>query len=305
MKSGLKELYMLLFICYVLSFVSCATPVIEKTPQEQGTTAEPAQPVQTQASVEPKAPIKVQANKIKSVQPVTAKWLVLKHPHYTIYYDAALRLPRKVEYTLTAENLQIKVAKRKQTKFHEDPLLLDRSVASVKVSEYKGEKGIRSRYDRGHMAPANDFAFSQEAMNDTFVMSNMVPQTPGLNEISWKTLEAQVQRWACGEKKLTVITGPIIVDSDTNAMASGLMIPDRFYKILVDETPPRKAIGFVYSQEDAKPKIHAERIVAVADIARESKIDFTEELKGLPSKSLQAKGDLGEWAEAKCASQRN
>lgn len=303
MKSGLKELYLLLLICYALSFVSCSTLAPERSNPPPFTPA----PEQTSAAPAVRdliAPVKTESSKAKnSKTAVRGSRVLLKHTYYTIDYDSSLRLPRKVEYTLTAESLSQKVAKRKQTKFHEDPLLTDRSIASVHVAEYKGQKGKRALYDKGHMAPANDFAFSQEAMNDTFVMSNMVPQKPKLNEVAWKTLEAQVQKWACGEKRVTVITGPIIED-EMKSLDGGLAVPERFYKVVVDETPPRKVIGFIYSQEDTRPKIHAQRMVAVAQIERESREDFKDELKGLPPASLEQKGDLSDWAEANCAGRK-
>lgn len=41
----------------------------------------------------------------------------------------------------------------------------------AKLGDYRG-----SGYDRGHQVPAADCKFSQEAMNETFYLSNMCPQ---------------------------------------------------------------------------------------------------------------------------------
>jgi DNA/RNA endonuclease G (NUC1) len=35
---------------------------------------------------------------------------------------------------------------------------------------------IRSGFDRGHQAPAADATFTQEAMDETFLLTNMAPQ---------------------------------------------------------------------------------------------------------------------------------
>lgn len=35
---------------------------------------------------------------------------------------------------------------------------------------------FRSGYDRGHMVPAADAKFSQDAMDETFLLSNIAPQ---------------------------------------------------------------------------------------------------------------------------------
>jgi endonuclease G len=46
--------------------------------------------------------------------------------------------------------------------------------------------------DRGHMCPAADRSCSKEDMDATFLMSNMVPQSPNLNRGPWEKLERPV-----------------------------------------------------------------------------------------------------------------
>jgi endonuclease G len=55
----------------------------------------------------------------------------------------------------------------------------------VRPNDYRG-----SGLDRGHMCPAADRSCTKEDMDATFVMSNMVPQAPDLNRITWEKLEA-------------------------------------------------------------------------------------------------------------------
>lgn len=50
----------------------------------------------------------------------------------------------------------------------------------------RGERGenadcANSGYGKGHMAPANDFTRSVEAMKATFSLTNTVPQKHGVN----------------------------------------------------------------------------------------------------------------------------
>ena len=68
----------------------------------------------------------------------------------------------------------------------------------------------RSGYDRGHLAPAADMAFSRQTMADSFFMSNMSPQKPAFNREIWKDLEALVRSFAITEQKIVVVTGPIL-----------------------------------------------------------------------------------------------
>jgi endonuclease G len=50
-----------------------------------------------------------------------------------------------------------------------------------------------SGYDRGHLVPAADRFGSPEIFGDTFLMTNIVPQTASLNQFPWQQLESYVR----------------------------------------------------------------------------------------------------------------
>lgn len=58
---------------------------------------------------------------------------------------------------------------RGNSTFKEDSTVPD--LYKAKLSDY-----LRSGYDRGHMAPAADCKHSQNAMDETFYLSNIAPQ---------------------------------------------------------------------------------------------------------------------------------
>lgn len=49
-----------------------------------------------------------------------------------------------------------------------------------------------SGYDKGHMVPADD-ASTPDEMRSTFLMTNMTPQVPSLNQQAWRLLEDKVR----------------------------------------------------------------------------------------------------------------
>ncbi len=51
----------------------------------------------------------------------------------------------------------------------------------------------KSGFDRGHLAPAADHKDSQEAMKETFLLSNMSPQYPRFNQGYWSHFEKYVR----------------------------------------------------------------------------------------------------------------
>ena len=49
---------------------------------------------------------------------------------------------------------------------------------------------IGSGYDRGHVVPSGDRFGDREANAETFLMTNIVPQTGALNQFPWEQLES-------------------------------------------------------------------------------------------------------------------
>ena len=81
---------------------------------------------------------------------------------YTLSYDADYKTPQWVGWTLTAEKAEGTVPREKN--FYPDP---DVRGAKAYPKDY-----TNSGYDRGHMAPAGDMKWSQQAMLESFYLSN-------------------------------------------------------------------------------------------------------------------------------------
>lgn len=79
-------------------------------------------------------------------------------------------------------------ADRSNSVFKEDPRIAEPFRA--KLSDY-----FRSGYDRGHMVAAADAKFSQQAMDETFYLTNIAPQVgEGFNRDYWAHTEDFVRR---------------------------------------------------------------------------------------------------------------
>jgi DNA/RNA endonuclease G (NUC1) len=103
-----------------------------------------------------------------------------------------------------------------------------------------------SGYDRGHQAPLADQTREQRLRNETFFLSNVVPQNKRLNEQAWAALEARVRGWAEARDTVYAITGPLFWDprEDDPSTARGYVsysligknhvsVPTHIYKIVV------------------------------------------------------------------------
>ena len=126
---------------------------------------------------------------------------IIDRPGYALGYIEYHEQPAWVIYIMTKTEATTKVAKR-TNKFRSDPEI---PTGSATTGDYR-----RSGYDRGHLAPAADMAFSGQTMADSFFMSNMSPQKPAFNRGIWKDLEALVRSFAITERKIVVVTGPIL-----------------------------------------------------------------------------------------------
>ena len=146
-----------------------------------------------------------------------------------------------VIYVMTKAEATTKAAKRTD-KFRSDPEI---PTGSATTGDYR-----RSGYDRGHLAPAADMAFSGRTMADSFFFSNMSPQKPAFNRGIWKDLEALVRYFAITERKIVVVTGPILPKEKTITIGTNqVTVPTHYYKVIFDLTPPRKMIGFILPNE--------------------------------------------------------
>ena len=112
---------------------------------------------------------------------------IIDRPGYALGYIEYHEQPAWVIYIMTKAEATTKVAKR-TNKFRSDPEI---PTGSATTGDYR-----RSGYDRGHLAPAADMAFSGQTMADSFFMSNMSPQKPAFNRGIGKDLEALVRYFA-------------------------------------------------------------------------------------------------------------
>lgn len=146
---------------------------------------------------------------------------------YTLCYRESYEQAEWAAYHLTRQKVTARVTGRTND-FRADTLI---STRSADPADYKG-----SGYDRGHLVPAADMEWSKKSAHDSFLMSNMSPQRPGLNRGLWKILEEQVRTWACEYGSIYVVTGPVLEKDAERYGAIGknrVAVPEYFYKALL------------------------------------------------------------------------
>ena len=211
--------------------------------------------------------------------------LNLQKQGFSLGYSFKYRQAVWVSYTLTAKNLQARQVRRRD-KFKPDPQVKFRP---VRPGEYS-----RSGYDKGHLAPAADMTYSMPSMKNSFFMTNISPQLPGCNRGIWKRLETQVRRWALKEEKIHIITGPVFAENPATMGKSKIPVPEAFYKVILDLTPPMKMIGFIVPNQTSRNRIFS-FTVSVDEVERVTGYDFFSELDDELENRLEKFSDISLW----------
>ena len=201
---------------------------------------------------------------------------VIKHIGYTTAYDADYKTPQWVAWSITSEQAQGTI--KRSDNFAPDP---DVRGAKAYPSDY-----TNSGYDRGHMAPAADMKWSKKAMDESFYMTNMCPQTKNLNRGDWKALEELERQWAVSQGCVSIAAGPIYKASRPKRIgANKVAVPDAFFKvILVDYPKAPKAYAFVFENKAGHRDLSSYQL-SVNELEERTGMDFfpglSERVEGL------------------------
>lgn len=217
--------------------------------------------------------------------PASSGKQIIRHAHFTLAYSEQYEQAVWVAYELTrAEVLQ---NRERSENFREDPLVIS---GSASPDDYR-----RSGFDRGHLAPAGDMGFSEQAMSESFYMSNISPQVPAFNRGIWKDLEENVRKWAVEEGSLYVVTGPVLDGSRRKIGANKVTVPSYFYKVLLDYRGPEiKAVGFLFPNKGSKKKLQSFAI-AIDEVEKLTEIDFFSALPDSLEEALESEILLRGW----------
>jgi endonuclease G len=166
---------------------------------------------------------------------------ILKRYAYTMSYNKSTRCPNWVAWKLTG-NHTYGSYKRKNYNFHED---MDVPSPRAKLHDYS-YNGLG--LERGHMCPAGDNKWSDRAMDECHLLSNICPQYGKLNGGAWKYLEEDCRDWAEAYNCIYIVCGPIFYGKThgTTIGEDKIAVPDAFFKVILRLGNKPQALGFIY-----------------------------------------------------------
>lgn len=213
--------------------------------------------------------------------------IIITHKGYTISYNAKARIPEWVAYELTSEETTGD-ADREDAIFQMDPQY---SRTQAMREDYSG-----SGWTKGHMACAGDFHWDEEAMDETFYLTNICPQDEELNKGDWNYLEKQIRYWARDNGKVWVVSGPIIGDNKYGTIGErDVVIPDSFFKaVLIQKKGKFHSIAFVMDNND-KRYFLSDCSMSVNELEELTGLDFFPELYDDVEESIESKINHSVW----------
>ncbi len=155
---------------------------------------------------------------------------LLTKPQYVLSYNRTLGRLNWASWQLNRNWLG---AEDRQNDFRPDPALPS-NWPEITPNDYR-----RSGYDRGHIVPSGDRTLTVEDNSATFLMSNILPQSPDNNQGPWVDLEKYARKLVEEGKSLYIIAGGY---GEQKAIAKGKIVPPKqLWKVIVvlDRTADR------------------------------------------------------------------
>lgn len=210
---------------------------------------------------------------------------IIKHNYYTFSYSESHEQPEWVVYILRNEHLTYD--DRERPYFIEDPKVKSKS------ADWRNYRG--SGYDRGHLCPAGDRRFSEQAYNETFYTSNISPQDKYFNAGIWNRLEQKVRYWCKRYGDLMVVTGGVLESGLIEIGDEGVDVPRTFYKIVMRGGPDEsQVLAFLIPAKESQEPLE-NFLVSVDVIEEKTGIDFFKDQPQAWQTAVEAQVDVKGW----------
>lgn len=213
------------------------------------------------------------------------KEIIIHHKGYIVSYNPDWKTPNWSAWELTA--LETQGDAKRTNDFEPDP---DITVPQADTDDYK-----RSGYSRGHMAPAADFRWNDEAMRESFYLSNICPQDQEMNSGDWSELEKQCRFWAKKDKSIWIVCGPIMSKNPKRIGSHQVAVPEGFFKvILAYSVKEPRMLGFIYQNKNLNIPME-NYIKTVDEVEKETGIDFFPALPDNIENKLESEISTDRW----------
>ena len=216
---------------------------------------------------------------------LTSKSALFCYNKYAVQYNTDDKTPVWESHVLKRSDFTSGDYVERTNDFREDPHMAGKKI-SARPQDY-----TRSGYDRGHLAPAGDFAYNPTFMSESFYMSNIAPQAPNHNRQIWSRLEQSIRKLLKNNKniqELYITTGTAYYyDKSTKwGMENGtlgyignqIQVPTYFYKIIIEPRTGQSAAYLIPNANNVGNQHFNNFLIKISDLEKIVNIDFNSEL---------------------------
>ncbi|WP_179348383.1 DNA/RNA non-specific endonuclease [Winogradskyella pacifica] len=211
---------------------------------------------------------------------------IIHHKNYSLSYSEPHEQAEWVAYELKASHIS--------STNHKRPYFEIDNTVRTGAAHWRNYK--KSGYDKGHLCPAGDRRFTQEAHDETFLTSNISPQEHKFNAGVWNRLEQKVRYWAKKNDGVFVVTGGILENGLKVIGDEDVAVPNQFYKVILDNTNGKiKVLAFLMNHEDSDLPLY-KFVVSVDKVEALTGIDFFPQLDDAIENKLEASSSYKSWS---------
>lgn len=226
-------------------------------------------------------------NRIEMVLPLKdTPEQILYRNGYTVSYNNENKIPNWVAWHLTAEHTTGPY-RRPGSAWHEDEEV---PYPRATILDYRD-----CGWTRGHMCPAGDNKWDQNAMYDTFLLTNCCPQDGNLNSGDWNQIEMACRRWAEKWGDIYIVCGPILFRQEHETIGPNkIVVPEAFFKVVLCLNGKPKGIGFIRRNTDTSRRNDL-YVNSINEVERITGMTFFPNLPEEVSKEVKSQANLKDW----------
>lgn len=160
--------------------------------------------------------------------------IFIERDHFISLYNMRFRIPFWTIEHLTPDMMEGKKTAKRKNEFKIDELVPELFRSTPK--DY-----LKSGYDKGHLASAENYRYSQESMDQTFYMSNIAPQEKSINRGIWRILENRARNFTKIYSNVYVMSGCLFLRGPNGSIEihflpeSHIVRPTHYFKVILGE----------------------------------------------------------------------
>jgi len=204
---------------------------------------------------------------------------------YAVGYNYSRRSADWIAYHLTSDVANGSV--ERQNDFRPDdsiPLIYQ-----AQVNDY-----LEPIYDMGHLVSSESLDLTIELNSETFLLSNITPQLPGLNRAAWKGLENRERKWATERGEVYVYVGMLYEGGDIVYINNRIPVPSHFFKVIYDPKT-QDSISYLFPHKPIRTSELDKYLSSIDDIELRSGLNLLSVLDDITEEQLEHIKAIKQW----------